>query len=160
MTIGAVRKWLYRGATSGVIDGRHFLESLIEEVRHALAEGPANRSIRLDMDAMKLSSDTAMPTGLIVNELVTNALKYSRGEITVTVRQGEMALEIIVDDAGDGFPAGFDTSTRTGLGMRLVSALARNRGGTVEIDRSVTFSRIRVRLDRDQTPRSAPDRGI
>ncbi len=147
MAIGAVHKWLYRGTTGGDVDGRSFLESLIDEMRHAVAEGPAQRSIRLEMDPLPLSSEAAMPTGLIVNELVTNALKYGRGDILVTVRHLDGDLEIVVDDAGEGFPAGFDLSSRTGLGMRLVLALAKNRGGTVDVDREVAFGRIRVRMN-------------
>ena len=149
MAIGAIHKWLYRGATGGSIDGRHFLASLIDEIRHAFAEGPTDRPIQLEMDAMALHSETAVPVGLIVNELVTNALKYGNGTILVAVRRQGPALEIVVDDAGDGFPLDFDTASRTGLGMRLVSALTKNRGGTVKVDREVAFGRIRVRLDDD-----------
>jgi two-component sensor histidine kinase len=88
----------------------------------------------LNFDAapdVKLHADRAIPLALIVNELVTNAAKYafsdrSNGQIWVRVARPEAKTALVsVRDDGVGLPAGFDFSKSKGLGMRIVTALAK-----------------------------------
>ncbi len=98
-----------------------------------------------------VSGDTAIPLGLLLTELVTNAIKYAYGEgggtVTIETRcdDGQLWLEVV--DRGRGLPAGFDpTAARpTSLGMRMVSSLARQLGGTLTFENAgpgtqVTFA--------------------
>jgi len=72
------------------------------------------------------------PIGLLVNELVTNAAKHTRGKIDVTYNIEGDIHELNVCDDGDGLPAGFDPEQSvTGLGMRVVTILANQLGGRV-----------------------------
>jgi len=89
---------------------------------------------KLDFDAapgIKLHTDRAIPLALIVNELVTNAAKYafahrSDGQIRVHVAQPDANTALVsVRDDGVGLPAGFDIGKSKGLGMRIVTALAK-----------------------------------
>ena len=79
---------------------------------------------------LRLTMDTAIPCGLIINELVTNSLKYAfpgdrQGTITIQMTQpAEQAIQLVVSDDGIGMPEYIEfTSTRT-LGLRLVRTLA------------------------------------
>jgi two-component sensor histidine kinase len=83
---------------------------------------------------------------LVTTELVTNALKYGSGRVSVRLTVEDETLMVTVEDGGDGFPPDFEPARSRGLGMRLVTAMARGGDEPVAIDRSVAFGRIVVRL--------------
>jgi two-component sensor histidine kinase len=94
----------------------------------------------LDFDAapgIELDPDRAISLALIVNELVTNAVKHalsdrSNGHIWVRLsRQDENSALISVRDDGVGLPAGFDLTQSRGLGMRIIAALAKQLGASI-----------------------------
>jgi two-component system, sensor histidine kinase PdtaS len=89
------------------------------------------------VDAMELSLPTTIgiPLGLIVNELITNAIKHGRGKITVTLAQSGKGHALSVSNGGSDLPEGFDPTACKGLGMTLVSSLAAQIGGELRIDR-------------------------
>ena len=86
--------------------------------------------------------DTAIPLGLIINELVSNALKYAfpdkrPGELRVTLRGLESGgYELSVADDGVGLPEALDIATASTLGLQLVTALSRQIHGTIDVDRT------------------------
>jgi two-component sensor histidine kinase len=91
------------------------------------------------------SADRATTCGLVVTELVINALKYGRGGVTVRVEPGlDEADSIAVEDEGPGPPPGFDPASSTGLGMRILRALL--RGGRLVFDRSAGHARFVAHL--------------
>jgi len=100
----------------------------------------AGSHCKLEFDAapgMQLDPDRAISLALIVNELVTNAVKHGLsdrpdGRIWVRVaRHGENTALISVRDDGAGLPAGFDLARSTGLGMRIVAGLSKQLGATI-----------------------------
>jgi two-component sensor histidine kinase len=92
-------------------------------------------------DPIVLDVDRAVPIGLILSELITNALKYGfpddrTGEISVELREGgDKQYLITVRDNGVGLPEAFDIHNSPGLGLQLVNGLATQLNGTVEIHR-------------------------
>jgi two-component sensor histidine kinase len=111
--------------------------------------------MRVDIaDDVRLSVDTAIPCGLIVNELVSNALKHAfppgwktPGLITIAMRQTPHGYALRVEDNGVGMPADVDLRRAHSLGLELVAILAQQLGGAVDIDRqggtafTITFAR-------------------
>ncbi|WP_363331182.1 sensor histidine kinase [Bradyrhizobium sp.] len=92
---------------------------------------------------MLLSADHAIPLGLLINELVTNAVKYAypedSGEIEVSARDGHLHVEI--SDHGAGLPEGFDIERpRASLGFKVVTGMVRQLQGhlTIANDRKGT----------------------
>ena len=89
-----------------------------------------------------LTITTAIPCGLIINELVTNALKHAfpqerDGTITVSMTPStKESLILTVSDTGIGFPEGIDFRNTTTLGMQLVISLVEQLDGTITLDRS------------------------
>lgn len=84
---------------------------------------------------------TAIPVGLIVNELISNSLKHAfpdgrQGEISITIQQQDATLTILYKDNGVGIPADFDWRNAESLGLRLVILLVEQQDGTIELDRS------------------------
>lgn len=143
MTIAAVHRRLHEGESILETDAQPYLAGLIDDLRGAMVDKAEARSIDVDVASMTLPADLITPLGLITTELVTNALKYGVGRIRVTVRRRPEGVCLAVEDEGPGFPADFDPARSRSLGMRLITALARNPGA-VQIDRSVPFGRVVV----------------
>jgi PAS domain S-box-containing protein len=102
-----------------------------------------SRGIRFTLEAPEVRVDinTAIPLGLILNELISNAFKYAfpkgrSGEVFVSVKRDEKTLTVIVRDDGAGIPGDFDWKNTQSLGLRLVNSLVDQLDGTIELDRS------------------------
>ena len=149
LAIAAVHRRLYEGGSVRSGDAAQYLQALLGEMESLLPDLAGGRVLSVQVAGFQLAADDIAPLGLIVVELVTNALKHGRGDVGVTVERLADGLEVAVSDQGDGFPDGFDPTQRRdggGLGMRLLMALAKApEGEAVRIDRSVPFGRIAVR---------------
>lgn len=81
-----------------------------------------------------LLAATAIPLGFVVNELITNAIKYGTGQITVGLeRRSEKTYALSVSNDGPGLPNGFDPAARKGLGMRIIQSLVKQISGELLI---------------------------
>jgi len=137
---------LYKSPDLAGIEFREYIESLVTSLFHSY--GRPAVSFSTDVQDVRLSIDTAIPFGLIINELVTNALKHAfpqgrEGEIKVSLtptRDGGVRLSVA--DTGIGIPAHVDIEKTTSLGLQLVSILTHQLVGTIEIQREggTTFS--------------------
>lgn len=127
---------LWRGEQVGIVA----LNDLVCGIATGLAEQAPNHRIECDIEAILISADTAIPVGLLVTELVTNAIKYAYddagGAIAVTIRSADGRIVLTVADKGAGLPADFDlkTASRKSLGMRMIGSLARQLRGTIVIE--------------------------
>jgi PAS domain S-box-containing protein len=146
-TMSLVHEQLYQSGNLAQIDFGAYLNDLTANLLRAFW---ADRPIVWDIDAadVLLGVDIAIPCGLIVNELLTNALKYAfpnarpvaeRGEteckIRVEFRAEGNRFTLAVADNGVGLPPGLDWTTTPSLGMQLINVLARHQlGGQVEVD--------------------------
>ncbi len=146
MSIAAVHHRLYEGGSVAEGDAAAYLEGLLGDMRAMLDGSVADRPIALTVEPMLLPADTLTPLGLIVSELVTNAVKYGAGQIGVTVSRRDRSLVVTVEDEGPGFAE--SAERRSGaLGMRLVTALAKgNAQEAVRIDGTVPHGRIVVTI--------------
>jgi two-component sensor histidine kinase len=149
LTIGTVHKRLYQGSSVSSGDAAIYLRGLLDDMQDILADRNGGRETVLDIEPMQLSADQLTPLGLITGELVTNALKHGEGRISIRVSRGEGGIEVAVSDEGPGFPDTFNPVRCRGLGMRLITALAKGGSDSVQIDRSVPHSRIVVRIPAD-----------
>ena len=146
LAIAAVHRRLYRAGSVTTSDAAAYLGGLFEDMR-LLLSASGDRRLELEMESFTVSADDLAHLGLITVELITNAMKYGHGTVTVTVVRNTDSLQIAVSDEGPGFPSAFNPSGADGLGMKIVSSLAnREQGGAVVIDRSVSFSRVLVTM--------------
>jgi PAS domain S-box-containing protein len=93
-----------------------------------------------DIHDISLDINTAIPLGLIINELISNSLKHAfpdgrTGEISIAVFQNNHTLSIIMKDNGAGIGEDFDWRNATTLGLRLVISLIEQLQGSIELDR-------------------------
>lgn len=102
--------------------------------------------LALDLAAVEVPTKEAIPCGLIVNELMTNSLKHAfpggrSGEIRVDLKREEPGrVRLRVSDSGQGLPEGFASKPRDSLGLDLVSDLAKQLQGALEIGPGATFT--------------------
>jgi len=120
------------------IEFGRYLETLGDFIRRS-TDGEAK--LLVQADRVLLPVQRAVPLGLMLNELLTNAFKYGRPstgfgplEIRVDVSIAGGQLRVTVQDRGPGFPAGFEARRGQSLGLRLVHSLARQLRGAVSFD--------------------------
>jgi two-component sensor histidine kinase len=125
-----------------------YIKSLCVHLFHSF--GPGTGRIRLEqrLGAVELAMDQAVPCGLIINELLSNALKHAfpgerSGTITLELQaRSDRQVLLMVADDGVGLPSGLNMDQSKTLGLRLVFMLAKQLRGTVEIirDAGATFN--------------------
>ncbi len=129
-----VHEKLYQSDNVARIDCEDYIEQIISDIYSTF--GVDRRKIGFDVEApvKTLDLDTAVPCGLIINELVSNSLKHAfhnrehDGKITVRLAQrGPEEYELSVADNGAGLPDDMDVRMQSSLGMRLVYGLVQNQ---------------------------------
>lgn len=143
MAIATVHDRLYENTNAGSPTAEPYLRALIQDLSKTFDD----RNIFLDLEEFDLPPERMAPLGLIISELVTNSLKYGRGDIQVSVCNArDNALQLKVVDEGDGFPATYPKPSGTGLGMRLVRTYSGFGSTAVTVDRQAPTSTIQVRF--------------
>lgn len=131
--IAGMHRSLYTSDDVRQVEMDKYLGTLVGEVQGTVDE--QDTTIRLDADEMVLKSDRAVSVGMIVTELLTNALKYAypdgRGEVRVRLKmQDENSFLLSVEDDGIGWKDG-DPPKGTGLGSRIVKSMAATLGSSI-----------------------------
>lgn len=117
---------LYQLAHSGFINIDDYIQRLVENLLLSYSEVNGNVRTILEIDPVKLPIETAIPCGLLINELVTNSLKYAfpnhqPGEIHVELHQEVgQKLHLYVWDNGIGIPNSLDWQNSKSLGLKLI----------------------------------------
>jgi chemotaxis protein methyltransferase CheR len=141
--VGNLYKTLSRSGSVDSVGTRDYLTALTENL--VASSGRADElSLRLDIADLPLSTQVAVPLGLVVNELITNSLKYAyegraRGLLSVMLRSEGEHMELMIADDGPGI----DPAARvdSGLGQKLTSAFTNQLGGTMTIQSDRTGTR-------------------
>jgi PAS domain S-box-containing protein len=138
-SMALIHEQLYQSNDLAQIDFPEYLRSLLNMVLSAHRTNQTRVETKLHVDPLQLDLDTAIPVGLITNELVTNSLKYAFagrkvGEISVRLtRSAEGDFLLMVSDNGVGLPENFNFDKATSLGLRLVRILSRQMRARLEI---------------------------
>ncbi len=141
-TMSLLNERLYRSDTFNNLDLGDYLCSLAEDLISMQSPRDLNIDLHCDVQAVPIGPREAIPCGLIVNELVTNSLKYafledcdSKPDIFLKLSQGNDGLiKLQVDDNGCGYPESFNHEKCDSLGMRLVHMLGQDQlSGSVKI---------------------------
>ena len=135
LAVASVHKRLYSGDNSRFVDLQEYLSSVLDNVEVSMRGQGHVASLRYELEPLKLKTDWSINLGVIVTEWVTNAFKYAYpdkpGEVRVRLRRlADDKAELSVEDDGVGRTDG--PSKGTGLGTRIVNAMARSIGGDVE----------------------------
>jgi two-component sensor histidine kinase len=131
---------LYRGEQFGELNAKGFLASLIADIVQLFPAVPAVR-VEGKISDIILCAKTISTLGIIINELITNSMKYAFpgrecGLIAVEAARTGNQLRIIYSDDGIGLPESVDLENSTGFGMQLIHLLVQQLEGSTRIDRT------------------------
>ena len=137
-----VHEKIYQSSNLSEIDFSSYLKTITEDLAGNYAVIRQRPQISIDVEETALGIDQAIPCGLIVNELITNALKYAftdgaaDNRLSILLRKDDAGMITIrVSDNGPGLPAGIDIEKTQTLGLQLVGLLTRQIRGTRSLDR-------------------------
>lgn len=141
LAIALIHEKLYQSSDYARIPFGEYVRSLTASILSASGVDPSQLHLDLDLEGLRLTVDQAIPCGLVLNELLTNALKHGlKGSLAGVIRveflkaaEGHAILAVTND--GEPLPPGFDPKACTTLGMHLVSALASQLDGELEVQR-------------------------
>lgn len=141
-----VHEKLYRSDSLARIEFSDYIKSLVNSLFTFYGKSTRNISVTVHADSIFLGIDTAIPCGLIINELVSNSMKYAfpddrNGEISIRMEDISSAArwdyELTVSDNGTGIPEDMDIRVTASLGLQLVTNLTEHQlQGTVELLRN------------------------
>ncbi len=121
------------------VDVADYLNSLIIELLAAFGLDSEQISYKLDADHLKMDIDTLIPLGLIINELITNSLKYAfdknatNKQLSVSMKQQGDKLIVRISDNGIGIPEGADLKHSTSFGWKMIRSLSRKLKAEINI---------------------------
>jgi two-component sensor histidine kinase len=138
-SMALIHEKLYSSGTLSEIEFADYVGSLIKELLQMYHVAPDAVTITTDIEDVRFGVDIAMPCALILNELVSNCLKYAFpdggvGEVIVGMQYADGTYTLTVADNGVGFPADVDFRATGSLGMQLVTALVDQIDGTIDMN--------------------------
>jgi PAS domain S-box-containing protein len=141
-SMSLIHEKLYRSRDISRIDFGEYVRSLAAALLHSCQIDPDRVKLRFETDEVLLDMNTAIPCGLIVNELVLNALKHAfphrkAGEVHIVLTREENGdCGLAISDTGVGFPKGLDFRKTDSLGLQLVNLLVEQIDGTIRMRRA------------------------
>ena len=156
--VAQVHRRLYTSHDLKSVLLNQYLDALLEDLRRS-AEGNRMSRLTLKAEPVEIDPDRAVAIGIIVNELVMNAVKYAypngAGPIHVELKAQDDDLVLSITDDGVGLNVKTDPRG-TGMGQRIVTAMASKLEASVERDRTHAGTRIVLRFCRVNKPAAKP----
>lgn len=140
-SISLIHQQLYRDDKVAIIHFRPFVSELMSQVASIFNRpGQDVAFVNNIDDALRFNIDTAIPLGLILNELITNSYKYAfgndpEGTIKIEVSGSGPNYKLLYKDSGPGLPHNMQTSEGTSLGMTVINSLSQQLDGSFEYNR-------------------------
>jgi len=140
-SMAIVHEKLYRSKDLARVDFGEYVRTVAADLLRSYEADSEAVTVEMSVEDSMLDIDTAIPCGLILNELLSNALKHAfpgsrRGRVRIDFRCEEAKTFVLtVSDNGVGLPEDVDIRTASTLGLQLVSTLTDQLRGTVELDR-------------------------
>ncbi|TKG94534.1 tetratricopeptide repeat protein [Puteibacter caeruleilacunae] len=130
--LSLIHQNLYREDIDTSINLNEYLTELIENL---IFNFGSNTQLEMDLKPIDVSLDTAIPVGLIINELTTNSLKYCKQlehpVLKVSLQVNNRMIDLTLSDNGEGIPEDFNWKTSKSLGLKVVNTLSKQLGGNV-----------------------------
>ena len=138
-SMGLLYDKLYRSNNLASLSIKAYLSPLVEEIIQVFPS-PVIVKARLDIEDISLKIEQLSAIGILVNEIVTNSMKYafqgrSEGIISAEVHKTDQRIKIMISDNGIGMPETIDFQNNAGFGLQLVGMLADQISGTIKIER-------------------------
>jgi len=162
-SMAIIHEELYKGDKIDTLNFADYLRKLTADLFRSYRLGNEEINLKLELEKVYLGMDTAIPLGIVVNELVSNALKHAfpagaKGEISIVLSRAEdyernqkadgscterncpgsedLEFALVVEDSGKGFPAELDPRNPDSLGLELVNILVEQIEGCIELEKN------------------------
>ena len=138
-SIALIHDQLYKTERITEINLSTYFNELIQSLNGSLNQKENNITLEWAIDDISLDVSQAIPVGIILNEIVTNAMKYAfpdnqAGKISVLVKKTGTSIEMQISDNGVGLPADFSFANTTTLGITLLKGLTAQLKGTFSVE--------------------------
>lgn len=138
-SIALIHEKLYRSEDFTKVDFEKYLKELVKTLSSSYSFESQDIEIEMNIDNIFLSMEQAIPCGLIINELITNSMKYafepeSKGLITINFINNENIANLIISDNGRGMPKELDIENTQSLGLQIVNILTKQLDGTIKLE--------------------------
>lgn len=142
--IARLHEYLYRSEDLALIDTADYVHDLVNHLYMTYGTALEDLDLQVAVDDLHLDLDTAIPCGLILNELISNALKHAfpqevketPGRLSIELHRQEGGICLRVADNGIGLPPAFDIQNTSSLGLQLVAMLSKQLGATLDVQRA------------------------
>lgn len=137
-SMALIHERLYQSTDLKSIDIGDYIRNLAADIFDTYVIDPDQINLMVRVDDIRLDTNTAIPLGLIINELLTNSLKYAfpndkKGNITIELNKNDDKFTLIIKDDGIGFPSDLDYKNTETLGLELVNSLTQQVNGNMEL---------------------------
>lgn len=138
-SMALIHQKLYQEDNLTGIQVKEYIEKLTQSLFHSYNIAPDKIKLELDIDNLNLDVDTLIPIGLIINELVSNALKHAfeetaSGKVHVSLKEGDSQLKLEVSDNGKGLGSPESDALKKSFGYRLISAFSARLKANMDIE--------------------------
>jgi two-component sensor histidine kinase len=128
-SMAIIHQHLYQEGNIRGIKMDEYIGTLTQNLFSSYNINPDRISLKTDIEKLNLDVDTVIPLGLIINELVSNSLKYAfdnvhNGIVSISLKEKDDCLELLVKDDGRGFPSGLNIHKNHSFGLQLITAFA------------------------------------
>jgi PAS domain S-box-containing protein len=140
-SMAIIHEKLYNSSNLVKIDFEEYVKDLANNLFYTYKINPYNIKLNTDIDNILFDIETAIPCGLIINELVSNCLKHAfnglnKGKINITLNQIGEEFTLSVSDNGIGLPEDFNFTNTDSLGLLMINNLVKQLDGTIELDKN------------------------
>jgi PAS domain S-box-containing protein len=139
-SMSMVHEKLYQSPSFTNINFKEYVERLVLDIFYSYGIKTGSIESVFDIEDINISIETAIPLGLIINELVTNSVKYAfpqgEGTITINLKSLPDKMELIIADDGIGLPSDISIENTETLGLQLVNNLSNQIDGEIQLERS------------------------
>ena len=146
MSLAMIHEKLYKSSNFVQVDFAEYIKDLVDKLFYTYKISPNTVQLNINIDNIVFDIETAIPCGLIINELVTNSLKHAfpqiaggksrKNEIQIGLYQAQGSFVLTVSDNGTGLPENVDFTNTTSLGLQLVNSLAHQLDGNIIVDKT------------------------
>jgi PAS domain S-box-containing protein len=140
-SIALIHEKLYKSKDLARVDFAGYIRNLVPDLLRTYGLEPGSISLDIKAEDVRLGIDTAVPCGLIINELITNSLKHAfpggrKGSIAIDFRsEGAGWIMLSVADDGVGLPESIDINRVETMGLKMISNLTKQLDGSIEMER-------------------------
>ncbi len=137
-SMAIIHRFLYHENNIGGIAIEDYMKDLSENLFASYNINHDKIKLETDIDKLNLDIDTMIPLGLIINELVSNSLKYAfngtgTGSVFISLKEKENCLHLLVKDDGKGFPLGINLQKMQTFGLQLIASFAQKLKAKLEL---------------------------